>query len=77
MTINAYKSTSEVVSTVMDPVIQKGKELNNKLCDKIDNSDHTVLHSLKNFVTKANQTIKNVFYTLTSKQILSEAPNRP
>lgn len=43
----AFEKTSSAVSKVVDPVVMKGKELNAKLCEKIDKSDSKVLHGIK------------------------------
>lgn len=69
--MKAFEKTSAAISRVVDPVVTKGKELNTKLCDKIDKSDSKVLHSIKStfplmvdFAVKSNNAIKSAFYTI-------------
>lgn len=46
-TVRAYEATSKVFSKVADPVIEGGRKLNTKLCEKIDRSDNRVLKGIK------------------------------
>ena len=63
-TSKIYKASSKAFSVVADPIIQGGKKLNTKLCDRIDRSDHNILHSIKNFAARSENSIKNAFYTV-------------
>jgi hypothetical protein len=67
-----FNFSSKVLSTIIDPVLGKAKQLNRKLCEKIDNSDYRALRYLKGkCATKSELTntsavsIQNAFYGLS------------
>jgi len=62
---------------VADPLIQGGKKLNDKLCEKIDRSDHKILHKIKNFAARSNNSIKSAFYTLKTQKAENLEPKKP